>query len=316
VIPLDLIRIIILAVLFAGLIWVSLIVANIRFQKGSARIGYKLRKKMMDFKYRDYRLIRHLDRLMLLAAPRYQPVESALRFCLFMLFSVVAVFVVMIMTHIPWKTSAAGAVTLGLGLPYLALRIRFAERSVRASYDLAEIVKLLSRHAHLPIHTALKRTAEDLSERNVLKRSVWILADAFSSYGSIAELQSEALRFSGAVGTTFATQLVMELMQAEKEGSKQLGASLKFLNSAIEEQKNTVLNVKKENRDAIALGMWVNLVVIVILAWSTASFLTWDVFFRLLTQTQIGVMLSLFVIGSFFVAFMVGRLLSRPKLDY
>lgn len=314
-IVLDLIRLFIMALLLVGLTWSSILIADVQMQKRSVRIGYKLRRRLFTVKYQDYGLIRHLDRLMFLAARHYRPVESAIRFCLFCLLAAAAVFA-LLATFIPWQRSSALAVILGVGIPYLILRIRHAERGVKASYDLAEVIKLLSRHAHLPVHTALKHTAENLSDRSVLKRPVMVLADAFSSYGSKDELLQEALRFSSTIGTAFAVQLVMELIQAEKDGSKHLNQSLKFLNEAIEGQRNAVLGVKKENRDAIALGIWVNLAVIAILSWSTASFLTWGTFFRLLTQTEIGVTLSLAVAGSLVTAFFIGRVLSRPKLDY
>lgn len=305
-----------MAMFLIGLIWTCLILADIRMQKRSARIGYKLRRRLFSIKYQEYWIVRHLDRLLMLAARKYRPLESALRFCLFCLLTIMAAFALLIIANIPWQLSLFMASILGAGIPYLGLRIRYAERGVKASYDLVEVVKLLSRYAHLPVHTALRRTADDLSERSVLKRPVLILADTFSSYGSPEDLQQEAYRFSSAIGTTFATQLMMELIQAEKDGSKQMNQSLKFLNEAIENQRNAVLDVKKENRDAIALGVWVNLVVIAILAWSTASFLTWDVFIGLLLQTEIGVTLSFVVIGSLIITFLVGRILSRPKLDY
>lgn len=304
-----------MALSLMGLIWTCFLLADVQVHKKSIRIGYKLRRRLFAVKYREYGLIRHLDRLMLLATRHYRPMESAIRFCLFCLLAAAALFALLVI-YLSWQLSLVIAIMFGIGIPYLILRIRHAERGVRASYDLAEVIKLLSRYAHLPVHTALKRTAENLSDQSVLKRPVMVLTDAFSSYGSPDELQQEAFRFASTIGTTFATQLVMELIHAENDGSKHLSRSLKFINEAMESQRNVVLNVKKENRDAIALGVWVNLVVIAILSWSTASFLTWGTFFRLLTQTEIGVILSLTVACTLVIAFFVGRILSRPKLDY
>lgn len=320
-----------------GLFWMIMLLAENRLQNSAERFRHRYRNRIEQISsYRNIWIIRHLDKMLYLTSKNYQPGVSGVRFLLRSIYLFFAVFIVLLIiedvpkltyanpfvqqelqtSDISWTTAFIVALIFGT-IPYIILRFRYSQNVVNASYDLSEVVKIMSRYSHLPISSALRQTADDLPAGNVLRRPVSILANAFSSYGSHAELQAEALRFSNAIGTTFATQFVMDLLFFEKEGTHDhLKHSLLYLNDSLETQRQAILRAKDENRDAIALGLWVNALVILITSGFVIQFLTLRVFLKLLLQTEIGLYLSLFIVFSFIVAFFIGRILSRPKLDY
>jgi len=321
---------------FGGLAWIVMLLAESRIKKGSLRIKHRFRhhaEKMQS--WRKVWLIRHIDGLLYLTSSHYQPGVSAIRFILRSSYLILIVFITLMFvdevpriayqnpfliqepltTSIPWTGALVLSLVFGV-LPYVVLRIRYSHNVVKASYDLADVVKIMSRYAHLSVSSALRYTADDLSAANVLKRPLYVLSSVFSSYGSFAELQAEAVKFSNAIRTTFATQFVLDLLYIEKEGVQHFKRSLLYLNDSIEHQRQAILRAKDENRDAISLGIWVNAFVILLLSTFAIRHLTWRVFFKLLLQTTIGLYMSAFVFISFIVAFVIGRILSRPKLDY
>lgn len=330
------IRVIFQVSFWVGLAWFFLLLVETRFQRSAERFKHRFRFRVQRMNsYRKFWIIRHLDRLLYLTAKNFQPGASAVRFLLRSLYLFLTVFVILLViegvprfayrnpfeAHDPEISSipvtAAFIIALVFSaIPYVVLRLRYSQNVVKASYDLAEVVKIISRHAHLPVSSALRHTADDLPAGNVLKRPLYMLASVFSSYGSFDELQAEALRFSSAIGTTFATQFVMDLLFFEKEGTQHFKRSLLFLNDSIEWQRQAILRAKDENRDAIALGLWINAFVIVLTSIFAIRFLTLRVFLKLLFQTEIGLYLMTFVLTSFVIAFFIGRVLSRPKLDY
>lgn len=322
---------------FGGLIWIAGLLSESYFRKQTRRLRYRIRQRIAEMQpYRTNRFIEHLDRMLYLTARHYQPGISSIRFLLrsFYLFLTVLVSLGLVgdvprltyenpflQTEVSETTQLSGTLIVSVALvaglmPYVVLRFRYHRNLIKGSYDLAEVIKILSRHAHLPVSFALRHTADSLPASNVLKRPVLILASAFSSYGSLRELKAETQRFARAIGTTFATQLAMDLLYAETEGGKNLKRSLLFLNQAIENQRQTILKAKDEARDAIALGLWVNLFVIVITSAVAVQFLTLRVFLKLLLQTNAGLSLFLVVLVSLIVSFLVSRVLARPKLDY
>lgn len=330
------IRIIFQVSYLGGLAWIVMLLAEHQFQKRTQRFRHRFQHQIERIQIlKRLWLFRHIDGMLYLTSKKYQPGVSAVRFILRCVYLIVIVFVSLLIikefprityenpfmnqgpetTSMPWAGALVVALIIGT-IPYLLLRIRYSQNVVKASYDLAEVVKIMSRYAHLSISSALRHTGDDLPASNVLKRPVHILASVFSSYGTVSELQSEAIHFSKAIGTTFSTQFVMDLLFFEKEGVQLLKQSLLFLNDSIENQRQAILRAKNENRDAISLGIWVNAFVISLTTVFGIQALSLHVFLKLLLQTTVGLYMASFVMLSFIVAFFIGRVLSRPKLDY
>ncbi|KUP25290.1 hypothetical protein [Paenibacillus sp. DMB5] len=299
-----------------------------------------LRKKVSRADRRIW-LYRHLDDLLYFAHRKYEPGISVMRFSLQTAFLFAAVFVSTMLTlrelpgHMSFSNPFLDGISFGermpieqawrlplfvsvlaASIPYLRMRYTCAQRKVRGSYDLLDVIKIASKFTHLSVDSILSRTADFLTEDNVLKTPIRLLGAGFANYSNEYELKEEAMRFSGAIGTTFAIEFVSDLLYCEKEGTRHLKSSLMMLNRSMEQQRETILTVKAGSRDAISLGIYGNLVVLVSSVGTFMYMLKPDVYFKLQFQTSVGLAFLMVIIAGLFVSFLISTILARPKLDY
>lgn len=314
----------------------------------------KKSKKHLDFKYqsrlrsigehvtrynRAFGFIDHLDRLLFLTSKNYESGVTVSKYLIQSIFVSAAVFAGsaltlgnlpnMLSTSNPFDipTTINDSYTIQWELPlllavlvvlinYLFLVSKFKRTNIQSSFDLIEVVKVMSKFTSLSIDGMLERTSDMLPEKNVLKRPLMHLAHVFLTYGNAADLYREANRFSQLIGTTFATQLVQDLLYAERESNNNLSNSLLRLFKAMQDQREVILTVKSNSKDAIQFGFYVNLIVFVVLVGCIMWYLTPSVYLKLQFGTQSGViMLSIILIG-FISSFFISVFLSKPKLDY
>lgn len=284
------------------------------------------------------RLYRHVDRMLYLVQPNYEAVTSAYRFfaltvfvflaALFAVYTAAAGTAVPVTAGNPFlrNVGEAGSLKIGFGVscfvaavaagvPYLILRVRYLSKSVQAGYDLLEVVKTLVRFADLAVDTALTKTAEALPERNVLKRPLKLWAFVLTAHTNESELKRETERFVRAIGTTFAVAFVSEVLFVYRTGGSYYEAMTR-LAEAMEAQWVAVRNSRKDVSDAIQLGAYGNLLVILLVCGGTAYVLSWKVYAKLQFQTAVGAGFLAFVVVSTLVSLVVSLLLSRPRLDY
>lgn len=311
------------------------------------RIDYLFRRRITAFAHKSQRrdkgwgLYRHLDDLLYFARKKYEPGTGVIRFTLGSLLLFAAVFLSAWLTigelpgHMRFDNPFLAGADLEQGvplegawrfplflaaaastMPYLRLRYASAQRRVKGSYDLLEVVKLSAKYTHLSVDALLAQTADSLAADNVLKSPLKQLGASFAAYGSEKELYEEAQRFAKAIGTTFAVEYVSDLLYAEKEGTLFLKPSLMQLNRSMEQQRETILAVKANSRDAISLGIYGNLVVLFASVGTFMFMLKPDVYFRLQFGTAVGMTFLTVIVGSLFVSFMIGAGLAKPKLDY
>jgi hypothetical protein len=284
------------------------------------------------------KLHQHLDPLLYLTRPDYEPVVSVDRFLLKSGFIFVGVFVTLfgLLGELPLHLHASNPFLAGVRLeqsrvswgfafwvsvlislfPYVRLRIAFQRKQVKAGYDLLEAVKVLARFTHLSVDVALGCTSDALVLNNVLVRPLKMLALAFSSYGSDRELRDEVERFVAATGTTFAVTFVSNLIYQHKEGGGALRVSLLGLSEAMEEQRIAVWESRKGVHDAIALGSYGNLLVFLVTSGSMGYLLTLPIYLKLQFQTATGLGFITAILIGMIASFVVSSFLSRPKLDY
>ncbi|CAH1217349.1 hypothetical protein PAECIP111892_04397 [Paenibacillus auburnensis] len=286
-------------------------------------------------------LYRHLDDLLYFAHRKYEPGISVMRFVMRTAFLFIAVFLSTLLTlrelpghmsfnnpflegisfgerqpvHEVWRLPLFVAV-IGGSIPYLRMRYNYAQRKVRGSYDLLDVIKIATKFTHLSADSILARTADLLTEENVLKTPLRLLSTAFANYCNEYELNEQAARFSDAIGTTFAIEFVSDLLYCEKEGTRYLKSSLMMLNRSMEQQRDTILTVKAGSRDAISLGLYGNLVVLVSSVGTFMYMLKPDVYFKLQFQTTVGLTFLMVIISGLFISFIISTILARPKLDY
>lgn len=298
------------------------------------------RKRISKVKKRLW-LYRHLDDLLYFAHRRYEPGLSVMRFSIRTIFLFTAVFLSALLTlrelpgrmsfnnpfvegisfgervpvHEVWQLPLFVAVIAG-SIPYLRMRYSYAQRKVRGSYDLLDVIKIATKFTHLSVDSIMARTAELLTEDNVLRTPLRLLSAAFANYSNEYELNEQAARFSGAIGTTFAVEFVSDLLYCEKEGTRYLKSSLMVLNRSMEQQRDTILTVKAGSRDAINLGLYGNLVVLVSSVGTFIYMLKPDVYFKLQFQTTVGLGFLMVIITGLFISFIISSILARPKLDY
>lgn len=286
-------------------------------------------------------LYRHLDNLLYFVNQRYEPGISVMRFVLRTSFLFIAVFLsgLLTLSELPGHLSfnnpflegirfkdgepiqGAWRFPLFIGLisatiPYLRMRYMYAHRKVRGSYDLLDVVKISTKFTHLSVDSILNRTADFLNEKNVLKTPLKLLGATFANYSNEKELREEASRFSKTIGTTFAVEFISDLLYAEKEGTRYLKGSLMLLNRSMEQQRETILTVKAGSRDAISLGLYGNLVVLVSTVGTFMYMLKPDVYLQLQFETTIGLTFLTVIISGLFISFVISTILARPKLDY
>lgn len=312
-------------------------------QKVDYQIKYRMNlvgKKVSRVRKRLW-LYRHLDNLLYFAHPKYEPGISVMRFVTRTAIVFFAVFFsgLLTLSELPGRLSfnnpflegitfnegrpVQGAwrfplfiAVISASIPYFRMRYRFAQRKVHGSYDLLDVVKICTKFTHLSVDSILDRTADYLTDKNVLKGPLKLLGATFANYSSEKELVEEAGRFSNAIGTTFALEFVSDLLYAEKEGSRYLKSSLMLLNRSMEQQRETILIVKAGSRDAISLGLYGNLVVLVSTIGTFMYMLKPDVYFQLQFETTVGLSFLMVIISGLFISFVISTILARPKLDY
>lgn len=293
----------------------------------------KVKKKMW--------LYRHLDNLLYFAHRKYEPGISVIRFATRsgMLFMAVFLSGLLTLRELPGRMSfhnpflegiilndgapVDGAwrlplflAVLSASIPYLRMRYTYAQRKVRGSYDLLDVIQIATKFTHLSVDSILSKTSDLLTADNVLTSPLKLLGAAFANYSNERELNEEAGRFAGAIGTTFAVEFVSDLLYCEKEGTRYLKNSLMMLNRSMEQQRETILTVKAGSRDAISLGMYGNLIVLVSSVGTFMYMLKPDVYFKLQFETGVGLTFMMVIITGMFISFLISTVLARPKLDY
>lgn len=294
-------------------------------------LGEKLEKK----KNRSW-IYRHIDELLYLAKPDYTPGASFLRFSVqfFLIFFVVFLGMLLVFggaslrfgnpftgisvessTRLQWEFPflVAGMAAFSF---YLKLRLNYANQKIKGSYDLLEVVKILPKFASYSMDTALSKTCELLSNDNVLRRPLSLLALSFANYASKSELIRDVQRFSSAIGTTFSVELSSILLYALEYGTGWLTSSLSELHRSMEKQREIVLEARQNSRDAILLGRYVNLILIAIVLGSVALSIGWEAYIKLQFFSPLGLSLLSILLILLFISFILGTYLSKPVLDY
>lgn len=282
----------------------------------------------------------HIDDLLYLVQKKYEPRVSVIRFYVQMVFVFTAVYFVTSITmtelpnHLTFDNPFMGGISianadreyhwgfplflsfLGTTFPYIRLRYKHSLISVKASFELLDVIKILSKYTYLSVDKALDRTSEFLGDESVLKRPLRILASTFANYSNENELHRAANRFADSISTTFARVFISDLIYAEKEGTEFLSSSLLELNMSMEQQRETIITVKSANSDPITLGLYVNLLLLVAVIGTFMLMLGPNVYYKLQFQTDVGLYFLAFITATLFLAFAVSMVLSRPKLDY
>lgn len=312
-------------------------------QKVDFRIKHKMSifgKRVSSVNKRLW-LYRHLDNLLYFVHRKYEPGISVMRFVMRTAMVFIAVFLsgLLTLSELPGQLSFNNpfleGITFNEGLsiqgawrfpffmaiisatiPYFRMRYIYAQRKVYGSYDLLDVVKISTKFTHLSVDSVLDRTADFLTDKNVLKGPLKLLGAAFSNYSNEKELAQEAGRFSNAIGTTFALEFISDLLYAEKEGTRYLKSSLMLLNRSMEQQRDTILTVKAGSRDAISLGLYGNLLVLVSTVGTFMYMLKPDVYFQLQFETTVGLSFLMVIVSGLFISFVISTILARPKLDY
>jgi hypothetical protein len=311
------------------------------------KIDFRIHQRMRVFGTRVSRMnkglwvYRHLDNLLYFAHRKYEPGISVMWFLMRTVFLFTAVFLSGLLTlrelpgHLTFNNPFLDGMSFDKGLPadgtwrfplyvacisatlpYFRMRYLYAQRKVRGSYDLLDAVKISTKFTHLPVDVLLMRTADFLTAENVLKTPLRLLGTAFANYSNERELHEEAGRFSRTIGTTFAVEFISDLLYSEKEGGLYLKNSLMMLNRSMEQQRETILTVKAGSRDAISLGLYGNLVVLVASVGTFIYMIRPDVYFRLQFQTSVGLTFLVVILTGLFVSFVISTILAKPKLDY
>lgn len=285
-------------------------------------------------------LYKHFDTLLYLVRKDYEPGVTVFKFITLLIFLFISTFIVsfvligevpsQITFENPFKPTAqevnapgriiwqfpfltASIITL---IPYIVLRYSYSNKSVQSTYDLLEVVKLLSKYSELSMDAALEKTSKLLPEHNVLKRPLRILSLTFANYSNQQELVNEMNRFSGVIGSTFADNISINLIYLQHQGGAYLKEYLVGLYQDMVEQRSNIIKVKETTRDAISLGTYGNLLVFGLCITALILILGMHVYIKLQFQTTIGLTFFFIIIGSFVVSSIIAALLSKPRLDY
>lgn len=89
-----------------------------------------------------------------------------------------------------------------------------------------------------------------------------------------------------------------------------------LLNRSMEQQRETILTVKAGSRDAISLGLYGNLLVLVSTVGTFMYMLKPDIYFQLQFETTVGLSFLMVIVSGLFISFVISTILARPKLDY
>lgn len=286
-------------------------------------------------------IYRHLDKLLYFVHGNYEPGISVMRFAIRTGILFIAVLLSGLLTlhelpgHLSYNNPFLEGVAFNEGqpirdawrfplfiavisatIPYFRMRYSYAQRKVHGSYDLLDVIKISTKFTHLSVDSILDKTADFLTDKNVLKGPLKLLGATFSNYSNEKELAQEAGRFSSAIGTTFALEFISDLLYAEKEGTRYLKSSLMLLNRSMEQQRETILTVKAGSRDAISLGLYGNLIVLISTVGTFMYMLKPDIYFKLQFETKVGLSFLMVIVSGLFISFVISTILARPKLDY
>lgn len=323
-----------------GLLLMGRVFVDFISQRVSRRDELKARilKKASNLKQTSSLFQRHIEDKMLLVYNDFQPNVHYNRFLFTSIVYGLSLFIILYFsvdklpgqfTNNPFEVeiendSAGGSewsvsfifAFIGLFLPYMRLRYRYALAYARASYDLMEPTKFISKFAHLSVDKALAETAKILPDTNVLKQPLRQLGLTFISYRDEEELVSATKRFNNLIGTTFAAQFTSNLLYAEREGSQNMKKDFQSLYKAMEQQRETILEVKANSRDAVQMGIYLNLIIFVALTGSLIYLLRPAIYFRFQFETTLGITFFMAIVSTYLVTVIYSIVLTRPKLDY
>lgn len=297
-----------------------------------------LLKNITEKKTKRSRFKQHIEDLMLLSYSNFEPTVSYHRFLLTSLLYAVAVFITIFFTvdNLPhqltnnpfqveisnrvgaaanWRVSLVFSI-ITLCTPYLVLRYRFMIANTKASYDLMEPTKFMTKYAHLSVDKALSETAKMIPTNNVVRLALRQLSLMYTSYRNEEELLLANKRFIGLIGTTFAAQFANNLLYAEREGAQHMKNDFQSLHQSMEIQRETIMEVKANSRDAVQMGIYINLIVFVALVGSLMFFMRPTVYLKFQFETPVGLALLIAILISYLASVLFSIALSRPKLDY
>lgn len=201
-------------------------------------------------------------------------------------------------------------------LPYVRLRYRYALARVKSSYELLEVVRLLSGESHLAVGVAVSRVASMIGPESSIKRPLKMFSETLLNYVDDDELIRAGKAFSAAVGTAFAVMFVSVVLHCVREGRENWEASLLTLSSEMEAQRMAILDTRSASRDAINLGTYGNILVYLVIAGTMAYFMRPSVFFTMQFQTKVGLTGFVITFALILASYIWGKLLARLRLDY
>lgn len=314
----------------------------LQFRKAGSQFNRRMISKnirsLRRTKAKKWFIYKHIDDLLFMTDRKYEPVVSVIRFTLRSIFiSLVVGFSAMVTigdlpnafsdnpflsnadlpgaSEIAWKFPSVLALVM-LVLPYLFLWSKHLRLRTKNSYDLLQVVKLVSKFASLSPDKALYQAAAVLPDDAGLKRQLITLSQTFTSYSDKEELHEETMRFAALIGTTFAVQFVNELIYAEIEGTRNLKESMFDLSNSMEVQRDAIINVQNNSQEAIQMGFYVNLFVFVATSGSLMYLLGIKVYMKLQFNTPTGMIFITSIVITFLFSFLISIFLSKPKLDY
>ncbi len=332
---------------FLQLVVLSGIFIIIRYYLKSYSIKYTKKQQLKEellinknrVTNRGYWFKNHIEQMMILAYKDFQPGVHYHRFIVTTLFFSISVFVVLYLATLnlnqqfsnnPFdvqitNTDTTNTSNIRLSLvfsiitmltPYMILKFKYLKAYAKASYDLLEPTKLIIQYSHLSIDKALLEAAKMLPESNVLKNPLLNLGQTFTSYRNEKQLNDAVQRFISLIGTAFAAQFGNILLYAEREGNANMKSDFTFLQESMEKQRETILEVKSNSRDAIQMGIYVNLLVFVSLMASSIVLLRPQIYLKFQFQTPIGLTLFGIIVFTYVSSVIYSIILARPKLDY
>lgn len=215
-----------------------------------------------------------------------------------------------------WLGVFLSAFIIKISQSFLSLNSKYRKMSVRASFDLIEVVKLFAGFSSLKPELCIERVVSNLSDDNILKNPLSRLSKSVSRFENPNVLKEEMFKFHQAIGTTFSLNFITDFLHAVLFDSRTWQLSLLTLSSNMEKQEQVLLNISEASKDAISIGRWVNLFVSIGCYGGLAAIIGVRKFLDLQFGDGIAMLLFWTILVFTVLAFIIAQFLATPKLDY
>lgn len=286
---------------------------QVRKYKNYTRLRKLQLRENADEQRKKFILYRHLDMLLGSTWPWYNDSTVVYYTILtLVLFSVSTIIYSGVINQIIFSLSLGLITAL---IPYLVLLLGLSWKRSETSYELVPAVGILLgkyRVNSRDIYTSVLDTINEMDRHKFLQKSFIKLASAIQSHRNRKDLERAVDIFVYQIGTSWAKQLGVLLLNAQWEG-KDIERSLSSIVKDMGKAQEIMEQQKSSNQDTIQMGIFVPVIIFPASLFFLSKVLTSGSFFYFQFQTTTGLTSFFITLTLCLISFITSLLLRKPK---